>query len=79
MRPDAKALTAEEAELVGELFRIVGADGFSVGDGAEDSPVFFSGFWERCEKESKRSTATCLTKDQTAYKQTTDGTWLEGA
>src|SRR3984893_1000739 len=38
--PDAKALTAEEAELVAELFRLVGEDGFSVLTALRFSRVF---------------------------------------
>jgi DNA polymerase-3 subunit delta' len=71
----AKALTAEEAELVGELFRIVGSDGFSVVTALRFSRVFL-GILAKARERIAAEHSDLLAKDQTAYKQTTDGTWL---
>jgi DNA polymerase-3 subunit delta' len=73
--PEAKALTAEEAELVGELFRIVAADGFSVGTALRFSRIFL-GILGKVRERIETEHSDLLTKDQTAYKQTTDGRWL---
>jgi DNA polymerase III subunit delta' len=71
----AKTLTAEEAELVGELFRTVAADGFSVGTALRFSRVFL-GILGKVRERIETEHSDLLIKDQTAYKQTTDGTWL---
>ena len=76
--PDAKTLTAEEAELVGELFRIVLADGFSVVTALRFSRIFL-GILGKVRERIETEHSELLTKDQTAYKHTTDGTWLGGA
>jgi DNA polymerase-3 subunit delta' len=73
--PGEKALTAEEAELVGELFRIIAADGFSVLTALKFSRVFLAILGKVKEKIAVEHDAL-LTKDQAAYKQTTDGSWL---
>jgi DNA polymerase III subunit delta' len=73
--PDAKALSAEEAELVGELFRMVGADGFSVVTALRFSRVFL-GILGKLRERIEMEHNDLLSREQTAYKQTTDGTWL---
>jgi DNA polymerase-3 subunit delta' len=73
--PDEKALTAEEAELVAELFRLVGEDGFSVLTALRFSRVFL-GILGKVRERIETEHSDLLTKDQTAYRQTTDGTWL---
>jgi DNA polymerase-3 subunit delta' len=73
--PGAKALTDEEAELVGELFRIVGTDGFSVVTALKIARVFL-GVLGKVRERIETEHSDLLTKDQTAYKQTTDGAWL---
>lgn len=73
--PDARRLTAEEAELVGELFRTVAADGFSVGTALRFSRVFL-GILGKVRERIESEHRDLLTRDQTAYKQTTDGRWL---
>jgi DNA polymerase III subunit delta' len=76
LRPSgAKALTGEEAELVGELFRIIAADGFSVVTALRFSRVFL-GILGKVRERIEAEHSDLLTKDQTAYQQTTDGTWL---
>ena len=74
--PDAKALTVEEMELVGELFRIVGSDGFSVVTALRFSRIFL-GILGKARERISAEHSDLLTRDQTAYKQTTDGTWLK--
>ena len=74
--PDAKALTVEETELVGELFRIVGSDGFSVVTALRFSRIFL-GILGKARERISTEHSDLLTRDQTAYKQTTDGTWLK--
>jgi DNA polymerase III subunit delta' len=73
--PGAKSLTAEEAELVGELFRIIETDGFSVGTALRFSRIFL-GILGKARERIEAEHSELLTKDQTAYKQTTDGRWL---
>jgi DNA polymerase III subunit delta' len=70
------ALTGEEAELIGELFRIVADDGFSVVTALKFSRVFL-GILGKVRERIETEHSDLLTKDQTAYKQTTDGAWLE--
>jgi DNA polymerase-3 subunit delta' len=68
--------TPEEAQLLSELGRIVGAEGFSVVAALKLAGVFrevLGKVRERIEIEH----GDLLTKDRTAYKQTTDGVWLE--
>lgn len=69
-------LTAEESELVGGLFRIVAADGFSVVTALKFSRVFL-GILGRVRERIETEHNDLLTNDQRAYKQTTDGAWLE--
>src|ERR1700722_11855037 len=71
-----KALTVEEMELVGELFRIVGSDGFSVVTALRFSRIFL-GILGKARERISAEHSDLLTRDQTAYKQTTDGTWLK--
>jgi DNA polymerase III subunit delta' len=77
LRPvGSKAPTADEAELLAELCRIVGTEGFSVVAALKLAGAFrevLGKVRERIETEH----GDLLTKDQTAYKQTTDGAWLE--
>ena len=73
--PGPKALTAEEAELVGEFFRTVSAEGFSVVMALKFSRVFLGILGKARERIVSEHNAL-LAKDQTAYKQTTDGIWL---
>src|ERR1700688_1675311 len=73
--PEAKRLTAEEAELVEELFGMVAADGFSVGTALRFSRVFL-GILGKVREKIESEHGDLLTRDQTAYKQTTDGRWL---
>src|SRR5260370_4144227 len=71
-----KTPTADEAELLAELCRIVGAEGFSVVTALKLARVFrevLGKVRDRIETEH----GDLLTRDQTAYKQTTDGAWLE--
>ncbi|MBV9129700.1 MAG: hypothetical protein JO298_04840 [Verrucomicrobia bacterium] len=70
------ALTAEESELVGELFRIIAADGFCVMTALKFSRVFL-GILGKARERIETEHSALLRKDQTAYKQTTDGAWLE--
>jgi len=70
-----KALTPEEAELVEELFRIVAADGFSVATALRFSR-FFLGILGKARGRIETEHSDLFTKDQAAYKQTTDGIWL---
>jgi DNA polymerase-3 subunit delta' len=70
------ALTPEEAELVEELFRIVAADGFSVLTALKFSRVFLA-ILGKARERIEMEHSDLLTRDQTAYKQTTDGAWLE--
>lgn len=68
-------LTIEEAKLLAELGRIVEADGFSVVAALKLARAFqetLGKVRDRIETEH----ADLLKKDQTAYKQTTDGVWL---
>jgi DNA polymerase III subunit delta' len=69
------ALTIEEAEAVKELFRILEADGFSVGTALKFSRIFL-GILGKARERIETEHSELLTKDQTAYKQTTDGRWL---
>jgi DNA polymerase III subunit delta' len=77
LRPSvATKPTVEEAELLTELCRIVEGEGFSVITALKMARVFREVSKEvrdRIESEHR----DLLTKDQTAYKQTTDGAWLE--
>ncbi len=73
--PDAKSLSAEESELLGELFRIVSVDGFSVGTALKFSRIFL-GILGKVRERIETEHNEVLLKDQTAYKQTTDGRWL---
>jgi DNA polymerase III subunit delta' len=73
--PGAKTLTAEEAELVGELFRIIETDGFSVGTALRFSRIFL-GILSKVRERIETEHSELLIKDQTAYKKTTDGRWL---
>jgi DNA polymerase-3 subunit delta' len=73
--PSAKALTAEEAELVEELFRIVSSDGFSVITALRFSRVFL-GILGKARERIATEHSDLLTREQSAYKQTTDGVWL---
>src|SRR5260370_19815534 len=71
-----KTPTVDEAELLAELCRIVGAEGFSVVTALKLAQVFrevLGKVRDRIETEH----GDLLTKDQTAYQQTTDGAWLE--
>jgi DNA polymerase III subunit delta' len=73
--PPARTLTAEEAELVEEFFRVVLTDGFSVITALRLSRLFLTvegKVREKIETEHHE----LLKKDQAAYKQTTDGSWL---
>src|SRR3984957_7347950 len=74
--PDAKALTVEEAELGGEVVRIVGSDGFSVVTALRFSRIFL-GILGKARERISTEHSDLLTRDQTAYKQTTDGAWLK--
>ena len=71
-----KTPTVDEAELLAELCRIVEAEGFSVVTALKLARVFrevLGKVRDRIETEH----GDLLTKDQKAYKQTTDGAWLE--
>jgi DNA polymerase III subunit delta' len=71
-----KTPTVEEAELLSEFCRIVGAEGFSVFTALKLARVFqevLGRVRERIETEH----GDLLTGDQTAYRQTTDGAWLK--
>ena len=76
LRPaTTRTLTIEEAKLLAELGRIVEADGFSVLAALKLARAFqetLGKVRDRIETEH----ADLLKKDQTAYKQTTDGVWL---
>lgn len=76
LRPaETKTLTIDEAKLLAELGRIVEADGFSVVAALKLARAFLETLGnvrDRIETEH----ADLLKKDQTAYKQTTDGVWL---
>jgi DNA polymerase-3 subunit delta' len=73
--PNAQALTSEETELVGELFRTIAAEGFSVLTALRFSR-FFLGVLGKVREKIEAEHSDLLKKDQTAYKQTTDGAWL---
>jgi len=73
--PGAKATTAEGAELVDELHRIVASDGFSVGTALRFSRIFL-GILGKVREKIETEHHDLLAKDQTAYKQATDGRWL---
>ncbi len=73
--PGSRALTAEEAELVGEFFRTVCAEGFSVVTALRFSRIFL-GILGKARERIAAEHNDLLAKDQTAYKQTTDGIWL---
>ena len=73
--PGAWAPTDEEAELVGELYRIVASDGFSVGTALRFSRIFL-GILGKVRERIETEHGDLLAKDQTAYKQATDGRWL---
>lgn len=75
LAPTTKTLTNEEAELVGELFRIIATDGFSVVTALKFTRVFLAILGKLREKIETEH-GDLLKKDQTAYKQTTDGAWL---
>jgi hypothetical protein len=60
---------------VGELFRIIETDGFSVGTALRFSRIFL-GILGKARERIETEHSELLTKDQTAYKQTTDGRWL---
>jgi DNA polymerase III subunit delta' len=76
LRPaKTKTLTIDEAKLLADLGRIVEVDGFSVVAALKLARTFqetLGTMRERIETEH----ADVLKKDQTAYKQTTDGVWL---
>jgi len=76
LRPaGAKTPTVEEAELLAELCRIVGVEGFSIVTALKLAGIFrdvLGKVRDRIETEH----GDLLTEDQTAYKQTTDGAWL---
>jgi DNA polymerase-3 subunit delta' len=76
LRPaKTKTLTIDEAKLLADLGRIVEVDGFSVVAALKLARTFqetLGTMRERIETEH----ADLLKKDQTAYKQTTDGVWL---
>jgi DNA polymerase-3 subunit delta' len=74
--PDAVALTEEEAFLVRKLSEIVVTDGFSTVSALRLARVFQEALQSsraRIEAEHEEF----LKRDQAAYKQTTDGTWLK--
>jgi DNA polymerase III subunit delta' len=73
--PGVKSLTVDEAELLGELFRMIAADGFSVGTALRFSRVFL-GILGKVREKIEAEHSDLLTKDQTVYRQTTDGRWL---
>lgn len=75
LAPSARALTEEEAELVGELFRIIETEGLSVATALKFARVFLAILGKVREKIEKEH-GDLLKKDQAAYKQATDGTWL---
>jgi DNA polymerase III subunit delta' len=77
LRPTGtKTLTSEEAELLAELCRIVGGEGFSVITALKLARVFRE-VLEKVRDRIETEHGDLLTEDQTAYKQTTDGAWLE--
>jgi DNA polymerase-3 subunit delta' len=71
-----KSPTAEEAELLAELCRIVGEEGFSVVTALKLAGLFREALGKVRERIETEHT-DLLTRDRTAYKQTTDGAWLE--
>jgi DNA polymerase III subunit delta' len=73
--PGIKALTDEEAAVVEEFFRIVAADGFSVVTALKFARSFL-GILGNVRNKIEAEHGDLLLKDQTAYKQTTDGAWL---
>src|SRR3984893_4593998 len=73
--PGARVPTDEEAELVGELYRIVASDGFSVGTALRFSRIFL-GILGKVRERIETEHGDLLAKYQTAYKQATDGRWL---
>ena len=73
--PSAPALTEEEASLVGELAEIVLKNGFSIVTALRLARALQENLQSvrtRIEAEHRE----LLERDQTAYKQTTDGSWL---
>jgi DNA polymerase-3 subunit delta' len=71
-----KTPTVEEAELLAELCRIAGAEGFSVVTALKLAGVF-RGVSGKVRAKIEAEHDALLTSDRTAYKQTTDGAWLE--
>jgi DNA polymerase III subunit delta' len=77
LRPvGTKTPTAEEAELLAELCRIIGAEGFSVVSALKLAGVFREVLGKVRDKIETEH-GNLLTKDRMTYKQTTDGAWLE--
>jgi DNA polymerase-3 subunit delta' len=74
--PEAIALTEEEASLVRKLSEIVVTNGFSIMSALRLARIFQEALQSsraRIEAEHEEF----LKRDQAAYKQTTDGAWLE--
>ena len=69
------ALIADEAELVDQFFHLVAPDGFSVATALKFSRAFL-GILGKVRERIETEHSDLLRREQTAYKQTTNGSWL---
>jgi len=74
-RGGEKRLTPDESAAVEELFKLILANGFSVVTALRYARVFL-GLLARARDRIETEHAELLAKDESAYKQTTDGSWL---
>lgn len=70
-----KNLTSEEAAAVEELFKLISIHGFSVVTALRFARIFL-GLLSRTRERIETEHAELLARDQSHYKQTTDGAWL---
>jgi DNA polymerase III subunit delta' len=71
-----KRLTSEEAAAIEGLFKLISDSGFSVVTALKFARVFL-GLLAKAREKIETEHAELLANDQSAYKQTTDGVWLE--
>jgi DNA polymerase-3 subunit delta' len=74
-RGGVKRPTSDESAAVEELYNLIFANGFSVVTALKYARVFL-GLLGKARDRIETEHAELLAKDQSAYKQTTDGSWL---
>ncbi len=70
-----KRLTPDESSAVEELYKLIFANGFSVVTALKYARIFL-GLLTKTRERIETEHAELLARDQSAYKQTTDGVWL---